>query len=489
MRLFGRRRIYTDCTDINESNIEQVLSESLRIHAVNAREIDYLRWYVRGRQPILNREKKVRKDICNKTVMNLAQECLDFKLGYIWGEPVGIVRRAGAAENDGVEQFNSFLDEQSKADIDQDIANDFCIGGLGYRAIFPNMNRAEASPFVMAKLDPETTFCVYQNDAFKHKVLGVSFCVHFDGTVTYSAYTDTKRFELESSALGGGVALKSVSYNGIGIIPIVEYSAPDLSGPAFERALPLLDAINILSSNRLDDVGQFIQSILWIHNAQMDEEDIRKLDELLAVQTQSPGDGQQASLKYLSTPLDQTTVQSLQECLERHVYELSGIPGREQSSGGSTGTAAEMGEAGWKKIEFQAKRLEAAWKRAEREAIAVELAIIDRSSGLDESVRTLKPTDFDIKFIRSKNYNILTKTQGMINMLTAGIHPRIAVRESDLFSDPEQVYQDSKEYLERAVDRLFGDKEVGAVDVTNQPKGEQSLTAAVDGKGTIQKRD
>lgn len=368
MRLFGRRRIYTDCTDINESNIEQVLSESLRIHAVNAREIDYLRWYVRGRQPILNREKKVRKDICNKTVMNLAQECLDFKLGYIWGEPVGIVRRAGAAENDGVETFNSFLDEQSKADIDQDIANDFCIGGLGYRAIFPNMNRAEASPFVMAKLDPETTFCVYQNDAFKRKVLGVSFCVHFDGTVTYSAYTDTRRFELESSALGGGVALKSVSYNGIGIIPIVEYSAPDLSGPAFERALPLLDAINILSSNRLDDVGQFIQSILWLHNAQMDEEDIRKLDELLAVQTQSPGDGQQASLKYLSTPLDQTTVQSLQECLERHVYELSGIPGREQSSGGSTGTAAEMGEAGWKKIEFQAKRLEAAWKRAEREA-------------------------------------------------------------------------------------------------------------------------
>ena len=488
MRLYGRRRIFTDYTEINEGNIERVLSDALVIHQQNAREIDFLRWFVRGKQSILDRTKKVRKDVCNKTVMNIAQECLDFKIGYIWGEPIGIVRRAGSESNHGVEQFNEFLEEQSKNDIDQDLANDFCIGGVGYRAILPNPDRFEESPFKLAKLDPETTFCVYSNDVFKRKMLGVSFCVHADGSTTYSAYTDTQRFELVANGPLVSGKLVETSHNGIGMIPIVEYAAPDFTG-IYERAIPLLDAINVLTSNRLDDIEQFVASILWIHNADMSDEDLQRLDELLAVRTNSSGDGQQAVLKYLSTPLDQSSVQALEQSLEEHVYELCGIPGRVQSSGGSTGTAAELGEAGWKKIEYSAKRLEAAWKKGERDMIKVILAIFDCSSSLPSEVMNLRPTDFTIKLIRSKNYNVLTKTQGMINMLTAGIHPRVAIRESDLFSDPEQVYQDSKEYIERALDRMIGNETKETGDVTNQPKGDGSMNQAIQNKAAIQKQD
>lgn len=41
------------------------------------------------------------------------------------------------------------------------------------------------------------------------------------------------------------------------------------------------------------------------------------------------------------------------------------------------------------------------------------------------------------------------KTQGLQNLLEAGIHPRIAIAVVGLFSDPEQVYQDSVETLEK----------------------------------------
>ena len=37
----------------------------------------------------------------------------------------------------------------------------------------------------------------------------------------------------------------------------------------------------------------------------------------------------------------------------------------------------------------------------------------------------------------------------MHNLLEAGIHPQIAISTSDLFSDSEQVYSDSREYLEK----------------------------------------
>lgn len=490
MRLYGRRRIFTDYTEINESNIEKVLSDALAVHRQNALEIDHLRWYVRGKQDILKRTKKVRKDVCNKTVVNIAQECLDFTLGFTFGEPVQFNRREGSESNDGVSIFNGYLVEQSKDDIDQDLANDFCIAGVGYRAILPNQDTFDESPFVLAKLDPETTFCVYSNDVFKRKMLGVSYCIHSDGTTTYTAYTDSKRFELEAAGPLTSGSLKDTSYNGLGIIPIVEYAAPDLSG-AFERAIPLLESINVLASNRLDDIQQFVASILWIHNADMTDDDLQRLDELLAVRTNSSGDGQQAVLKYLSTPLDQSSVQSLEQSLEEHVYELCGVPGRVQSSGGSTGTAAELGEAGWKKIEYVSKRREAAWKKGERDMIKVILSIIARSTSLPAAVSALKVTDFKIDFIRAKNYNLLTKTQGMINAMTAGAHPRDAFVLADLFPDPEQAYRNAEEggYIKMALERMGGNQSKETGDPTNQPKGDASMNQAIQNKGTIQKRD
>ena len=154
MRLYGRRKIYTDKTEVTEQNIVEVLSDALRYHRANVDEIRYLRKYVKGNQPILERTKKVRKDVQNNVVMNLAQECLDFKLGYVWGEPIGIVRRSGSDANVGVDEFNAMLDEQGKNDNDQGLAKDLCVTGIAYRAILPNPDDGDESPFMMAKLDP-----------------------------------------------------------------------------------------------------------------------------------------------------------------------------------------------------------------------------------------------------------------------------------------------------------------------------------------------
>ena len=498
MQLFGRRKIFTDITDINKGNIEEVLAEALKVHRLNRTEINYLRWYVRGLQPVLDREKKVRKDVCSKVVMNIAQECLDFKIGYLWGEPVCIVRRDGEKTHNGLAVLNDYMTEQNKYDVDQELANDFCICGLAHRLVFPTADRFEESPFRMAKLDSETTFCVYSNDAFKRKVLGVSFCEHNDGTVTYTAYTDDLRFELRSGKLGGTATLVDVSVNAIGKIPIVEYEAPDRAGIAFERAIPLLDAVNVLASNRLDDIQQFVSSILWIHNADIDDEALQKLDELLAVKTNSNSDGQQAMLKYLSEPLDQTSVQELQKSLEEHIYELSGVPGRVQSSGGSTGTAAELGEAGWKKVEYSAKRAEAAWQKGEREMLKVCLAIIRQTKAVPAEVKSLRPLDIDIKLPRSMNYNIVTKTQGGLNMLNMGFHPRDVFKTIALVDDPEQAYRNAEEggYLERALKRMDGtlrqeqtNEEKKTGDVTNQPNGDEGAAQSVQKKTVVQKRD
>lgn len=46
---------------------------------------------------------------------------------------------------------------------------------------------------------------------------------------------------------------------------------------AFEIVIPLLDAINMTESNRIDGVEQFVQALMLFHNVDISSEDYKKL--------------------------------------------------------------------------------------------------------------------------------------------------------------------------------------------------------------------
>lgn len=78
----GRRIIKTSVTEITDENVVDVLRKALATHELNRSEIDYLWKYYRGDQPIRNRVKDVRPEICNKITENRANEIVSFKVGY-----------------------------------------------------------------------------------------------------------------------------------------------------------------------------------------------------------------------------------------------------------------------------------------------------------------------------------------------------------------------------------------------------------------------
>ena len=86
--MFGRRKILCDEPNITERNVVKVLTDALVAHNQNRIEIDRLYGYYRGRQPILNRTKQIRPEICNRIVENRANEIVSFKVGYLCGEPI-----------------------------------------------------------------------------------------------------------------------------------------------------------------------------------------------------------------------------------------------------------------------------------------------------------------------------------------------------------------------------------------------------------------
>ena len=91
--LFGRRRIYTTVDEITADNLVPLLNELLSVHIENMYAEEYLYWYRRGLQPILERVKEVRPEINNKVVENHASEIVAFKNGYFLTQPAFYVSR------------------------------------------------------------------------------------------------------------------------------------------------------------------------------------------------------------------------------------------------------------------------------------------------------------------------------------------------------------------------------------------------------------
>ena len=449
MELKGRREIFTDVKEITKENIAKVLADAFEIHKLNATEITYLQEYERGKQPILDRIKDVRPEINNKIVENHAAEITSFKVGYVFGSPITFVQRAsvdidgnsGTADDKKLAILNEMMFEEGKAAQDQMIGKDISVCGVGYRIVLPKKVKDGVSAFNILRLNPNNAFVIKFNDLYKTKAVGVSYIKLKDDSIRVGAYTAKEYFELEGRDFSSLKVIVAVP-NRVGI-PIIEYINDDERMGCFERVISLLDALNAATSDRLNGLEQFIQSILWMNNCEVDKEQMDQLKDKLGLLTKSEP-GNPASVQYLTATLDQTQTQTLIDYLYEQILQIAGVPGREQSTGGNTGQAILLSN-GWQLAETHARSVEQTFARSEREMLKVVLKILKLTE--PSEVADLKLSDIDIKFSRNRTDSLLVKTQGLMNQLQAGIHPLIAITNCGLYSDPQGVWNDSKAYM------------------------------------------
>ncbi len=433
--------IKTDETEVTIDNVVKILRKALPYHWKNRSEISYLWSYYKGRQPILNRVKDVRPEITNKIVENRANEIVSFKSGYLMGEPLQYVSR-GNADNiaDAINQLNEFVFAEEKPAKDKELADWFHICGTSYRMVLPDgmVGEDDESPFEIYTLDPRNTFVVYNNGLGNKPILGVKYVVDENGVVHYSCYSDHEYFEIVES--------KIVSYDThiLGEIPIIEYPLNMARIGAFELVIPLLDAINLTDSNRLDGVEQFIQALMLFHNVDISAEDFDELRERGAIKFKDIDPQLKAEINYLVSNLNQGETQTLVDHMYQTVLTICGMPNRNGGSSTSdTGSAVIMRD-GWSAAEARAKDSELMFKKSERIFLKVVLNICHTLADMD-----LKVCNVEIRFTRRNYENILQKAQVLDLMLkNEKIHPRLAFEHCGLFVDSDLAYTLSAEYAE-----------------------------------------
>lgn len=504
--LHGRRQIFTDAEEITRENVVEVLTKALGVHNKNRREEIYLKKYVRGIQPILERQKQYNAEINNKIVVNIANQIVTFKTSEFAGEPIQYVSRGSRTEDmpDKVARVNDMMLSEGKQTKDLKLAHEMFSCGVGYRLAFHDSGRTKTdyldeAPFEMYVPDSENTFVVRRSDVTKRVLMGVTY-VYKDppmSAVEYTVYTPNVTYVINGLSDGTWLKIddrKTVTHN-FGMVSLIEYPCnPDYMG-AFEPVVPLLDAINLTQSNRLDGIEQFIQALMVFDGVDISREDFLELKDLGAIKlpaTQNGGGGKK--LYYLNEQLDQSQTQTLVNDMYQTILQIVGMPSQgDASSGDSSNNGAVIMKNGWWHAEARMLETQSMWKEAETEFLKVVLKICSETNVLDG----IMISDLEPKFWRQSYEDLLVKTQSFSTLRTSGMPPIQAFTFSHLSRDPEKdalVYEAYQQKLADELDRLNGVgtgdvplKEDDTVDPTNA-EGIQADAEANDSKQSGDKK-
>ena len=475
--MYGRLDIYSPLEDINAENVKEELNSAMVYHIKNMLQEEFLYWYTRGVQPILNRHKNIREDILNIVQVNTAAEIVDFKDGYLLQKPCAYIARRKGVQGK-IKKLNEYLYRSGKAEADNKTADWFHRVGKGVIFIEPDTD--DEAPFKAYALDPRSAFVVYSLKPGNKPIMGVNFVVD-DGKSYFDVFTERYVFRLSGTMTGKlmteeknhnfmvtATDLISVEPNVLGSIPIIEYRYNSVNTSAFELAIPLLDELSNLASNACDGVEQFIQSLAIAVNCEFPEDttitDIRKAG---MIALRSVGENK-ADFKVLTEQLDQTQTKVLMDSLREEVLRICAMPNR--SNGGSTYDttgAAILASYGWYQADCSARNTEDLFKESNRQFDKIATDILRRKGLLD-----INPTDFELNFPHGETANIQSKAQAFQTLMAAGLHPELAAEKSGVSSDPVKDMKMSEEYLKM----VWGDpSKVVKDEKTNGGQGEAEI--------------
>lgn len=443
--LTGRRPIETPETEINQTNVlKVVMGKAEPIHLLNKNEIRFLHNYYLGSQPVLERTKEYHSEITNRIVENHANECVGFYTGYMSGTPCSYVR-SETATGDGEEiaRLSNALQYEGKDALDRRLWQWMLECGQGYRIVLPdkgyNGNYPDETPLLVDVPDPDMAYVIY-NSGIGHKpianVLHIPRNYQNDLNDLICVYTPNQYFEIDN-----GKVTKSENHS-LGMLPMVEYKLnPERMG-LFEPAIPVLDAINDLESNRLDGVAQFIQSIMVFTNCLVDKDALDQVKELGAMCLKSTS-GLPASVSQIANELDQQQSQTLLDSMLNVYRSLTAMP---SATGSENATSDNVGAVivrnGWNHTEARAQQYENMFKFSERQSLSVMLKILRDTAG-----SKLMASDVEIRLPRRQYDNLQSKVQVFIQMLDSSADPHLAFEISHLYTDPEAAYQASVPFL------------------------------------------
>ena len=287
--------------------------------------------YYLGKQAIMSRTKEDRLKN-NKVMINHAKYITDTNVGYLLGNPVDY---QVTGEYD-IEPLLDAYKKQTINDLDSEIAKDVSIFGRQYEYVYANENAEPKS----CEIDNKNCIIVYDDTVEHNKLFGLIYRPIYKGeSFKYweIIYADKKEIRVYKSYSKSLTQVGKTEPHTFGDVPIIEYkNNPEFLGD-FETVISLIDAYNLLQSDRVNDKEQLVDAILCMYGMDFDDEQAEMLKDSRML-ANIPVDGR---VEYLVKTLQEGDVDVLRQNIENDIHKISMVPNMSDENfvGNSSGVA------------------------------------------------------------------------------------------------------------------------------------------------------
>ncbi|MDQ0091659.1 SPP1 family phage portal protein [Paenibacillus anaericanus] len=457
MAIIRDRDMIADWNDIPVDIIKGCITE----HQKGNARLDLLEMYYLGQHAILSRnlggdDKGLPN---NKLVANHAKYITDVAVGYVTGNPV---KYAGKK----VDEIQRAYDRIDIVSHDAELSKDLSMFGVGRELYFMT---SDDPPIPKATvIDPRNIFLVVDDTVEYRSLFGVHYYPKRNASneiVSWAVnvYTETKitRYKIKD--------LASESYEKVDdtphyfkAVPVVEFWNNEEQQGDYEQQISLINAYNVLASDRINDKEQFVDSILKMTGVSLgdDEDEYSKTIKMLKkYKVLELPDGSDAA--WLVKSLNETEIEVLRDAIKSDIHEFSMVPNLtdENFASNASGVAMKYKLFG---LEQLAKTKERYFVQGLRERLKLFANI------LSVQAKVVDVSDVEITMTRSLPSNDV-ETATIISLIGSG-----PVVSNETLASQLSFVKDSKEETKKV--NLQKDEDVKR----NQEAFEMPMTSGDD---------
>lgn len=386
-----------------------------------------LRDYYIGDQPILYRHMESDAAKNNKLVNNFASYISDICADFLLGNPVDYQAPDGINIDGIMELYTS----QGISDIDSDLALDAGIYGVSYDLTFANENSTPQT----VQIDTRNTLMAY-DDSVTHRELFAITCADektenrkIIGHVTVYTASETITGRLD----GDTWTEEKRTPHFFGEVPVSVYRNNKNATGNFEPVIGLIDAYNILQSDRVNESEQLADAILMLKNFTLTDENAELLREKRLL-TSVPADG---DASYITKPLNEADSDLLKKAIADDIHKFSKTPNLSDQNfvGNSSGVALS-----YKLLAFEeaTKTRERHMEKGLKKRLRLYWNFQNKLAMQDNTEKRNEIGKVDVIFNRALPKNDYETSQ-MINNLSGIVKPEILVKQLSFVDNAERA--------------------------------------------------
>lgn len=355
--------------------------------------------------------------------------------GYLIGDPV-------LYSSDDEQALQAVQDAYSAADVgsvDAEIALDQAVYGRGVELVYAD---SQARPRTTA-IDPQNAFVVYADDAEGLPLFGVHRLVEVNSkgessVKRYTVYTTGEAIEY-SVGTGGvvGVETDRIAHN-FPYMPMVEYWNNSAQTGDFEGVVSLIDAYDVLQSDRVNDKEQFADALLVLTGVvgfDAPAGDTRTAAQRLKQEGTLSLPDPQAKAEYLIKQMSESDTEILKDAIKSDIHKFSHVPDLtdEQFAGNSSGVAMKYKLLGLEQL----TKIKERWFR---EGLRWRLRLFASFLSL-KGAPALDADAVQMQFRRSLPVNDLEIAQ-MVQMLSGMVPAKMLLAQVPFVEDVQSAFDD-----------------------------------------------